>query len=333
MTDAVELPKRWQRALSTLAARVSWPVPPRDGPGRDVELQRGGQGRRWGTVHAAAHRVDHLLHLIARSWRQLLQTFGAAGMLISRAEPAGDAKIPALDAVAAIKDCIYARAQAAFPEGHRFDRFLSGQLTGRIRRWLIENYRYTRSATYHISPVLDHVHTEFQRGVWQRFLADESSHWKIYRPAFSELGIEMSEVDQSRIDPGTKHFVDTLRGISAHSSIGYAAAMMFIEEPPLTDAMKDDQLGVALMRHHGLSYKAVRPLCWHATENRTAGHSALGPIVLSHRGALSDQELGTALEAVTKTIDAVSYWQHSILGTPDGEVAAGRATGCEMKTK
>jgi pyrroloquinoline quinone (PQQ) biosynthesis protein C len=262
---------------------------------------------------------------LADSWRQLIQTFGSAGMLVASGTTPESGATPALDFVAAMKDRIYAHTATAFPEGHRFDRFLRGDLRGKARRWLIENYRYTRSARYHIAPVLQHIHTEFERGVWERFLAEESWHWKIYRPAFSELGVDMSEIDSYQMDPGTEHFIETLHGISTRSPVDYAAAMTFIEEPPLAEAMDDDQLSVALMRHHGLSVKAVRPLWWHATENRAAGHSALGPILLSHRGSLRAAEVDGALDAMTKTIDAVSNWQHSILGDSVDDTTADRA--------
>jgi pyrroloquinoline quinone (PQQ) biosynthesis protein C len=269
-----------------------------------------------GLCHALNPSIGILTSRLASPWQQLLQILGAAGMLSTGREYQNASTVAALDAIAVIKDRICMRNEIAFPEDHRFNRFLSGKLGG-VRRWLIENYYYTRSAPYHIGPVLAHQHTDFERKVWQRFLVDESWHWKIYRPAFSELGVSMRQLDSDEPHCATVHFVDTLHRIATASPIAYAAAMTFIEEPPLADSMNDDDLSQALMHHHGLSRKAVRPLWWHATENRNAGHSALGPIVLSQRRVLSRIDFDDAVKAVDDIIDAVSCWQHAILGDPD----------------
>jgi hypothetical protein len=253
---------------------------------------------------------------LAPSWRQVLQILGAAGMLSTGEAHENASAVAALDVVAAIKDRICVRNAMAFPKDHRFNAFLSGKVGG-VRRWLIENYHYTRSASYHISPVLAHEHTDFERKVWQRFLVDESWHWKIYRPAFSELNISMQQLAHEELHCGTRNFVETLHRIATESPIAYAAAMTFIEEPPLADSMNDDDLSQALMHHHGLSSKAIRPLWWHATENRNAGHSALGPIVLSQRRVLRRTDFEAALQAIDDTIDAVSCWQHVILADSD----------------
>jgi hypothetical protein len=255
---------------------------------------------------------------LAPPWRQLLQLLGTAGMLSTGEECQNASTVAALDAIAAIKEHICVRSESAFPKDHRFNRFLSGKIGG-VRRWLIENYHYTRSASYHISPVLAHEHTDFERKVWQRFLVDESWHWKIYRPAFSELSISMGQLNHEEPHCGTRNFVETLHRIATGSPIAYAAAMTFIEEPPLADSMNDDDLSLALMHHHGLSRKAIRPLWWHATENRNAGHSSLGPIVLSQRHVLRHTDFEEALRAVHDTIDAVSCWQHLILGDADAQ--------------
>lgn len=67
------------------------------------------------------------------------------------------------------------------------------------------------------------------------------------------------------------------------------------------------------MKSYGFNQAALRPLWWHATENLSAGHSAMGAIVISNRRLLSLHEVDEAVAAVRNTIRAVSEWHEGIL--------------------
>ena len=89
--------------------------------------------------------------------------------------------------------------------------------------------------------------------------------------------------------------------------------MIFIEKPPPWTDVKDDPLYASLIRHYGFSPSSVRPLWWHATENLTAGHGALGAVVISNRRVVSHAEVETALRAVSDTVHAVRAWHEGVL--------------------
>jgi pyrroloquinoline quinone (PQQ) biosynthesis protein C len=251
------------------------------------------------------------------AWRQLLEKLAAAGMLVAagEAEPTGD-EVPALVALATVLDTIHAQTRAVFATDHPVNRLIAGELTQDVAvRWLVENYYYTRGASYHVAPVLDHVMSESERALWARFLKDEAWHWRIYRPAFGQFRLSFAELDAREPRPSTRHFVRTLHSIARTSPIAYAATMIFIEKPPLWTDVDSDPLYTSLMRCYGFSPAAIRPLWWHATENATAGHSALGAVVISNRETVGRRELATALNAVRDTICAVGAWQADILSS------------------
>ena len=61
---------------------------------------------------------------------------------------------------------------------------ISGKYTDRqIKGWLLENYHYTRSAEYHITPAISNSSIH-RRNEWNQFLEEERYHWKIYKNAY-----------------------------------------------------------------------------------------------------------------------------------------------------
>ncbi|MCZ4610022.1 hypothetical protein O3S80_40915 [Streptomyces sp. Lzd4kr] len=252
------------------------------------------------------------------SWRQLLEKIALSGMLTD-ASPSVQhphtTYIPALTALTELFDAIYEESCAQFPAGHALNKLIAGELTQSMAvAWLIENYHYTKSARYHVAPVLNHDMDSSERALWERFLKDESWHWRIYRPAFSQFQLSTSEVDDRRPLQVTSRFIETLRSAAETSPVAYAAAMMFIEQPPLSMNLEEDPLYTSLMEFYGFSLDSIRPLWWHATENLTAGHSALGAVVISNRKSICRRELNIARDAVRDTVHAVGVWHEAILG-------------------
>lgn len=254
-------------------------------------------------------------------WSQLLERLATTGMLVDAAHFSGshgtvrsDARIPALNAVVTILDKIYEETLVRFPVGSAIDRFIAGEFdSASAVKWLIENYHYTKSASYHVAPMLQHDMDPEERELWLRFLKDESWHWRIYRPALHQFELTYAELDARDPLPPTRHLIETLHSIADKGPIAYAAAMIFIERPPLWTDLHLDPLYTSLMKFYGFSQATVRPLWWHATENLSAGHSALGVVVISHRRTLSLHQVDEAVAAVRDTIHAVSEWQEGIL--------------------
>lgn len=248
---------------------------------------------------------------LAPTWRRLLERLAANGMLV---DPAPGRNIAAVDALVALNDRIYQETRVCFPPGNAVDRLIAGSSsTASALAWLTENYRYTKSASHHITPVLQHPMEQQERHLWLRLLKDESWHWRIYRPALGQFGLSFRELDSRQPRPSTTSFVETLHSIADESAVAYAAAMIFIEKPPTSADLDSDPLYTSLMANYGFTAAAVGPLWWHATENMTAGHSALGAVVITNRGRISRRELDAALGAVHDTIRAVSAWHEDLL--------------------
>lgn len=255
------------------------------------------------------------------TWRQLLEKLAVTGMLVSASHSSGsrdtessDERVPALNTVVTILDKIYEETLVHFSVRSAIDRLIAGELDAASAvKWLVENYYYTKSASYHVAPVLRHEMCPKERELWLRFLKDESWHWRIYRPALHQFELTYAELDARDPLPPTRHLIETLHSIADKSPVAYAASMIFIEKPPLWTDLHSDPLYTSLMKFYGFSQAAVRPLWWHATENLSAGHSALGVVVISHRRTLSLHQVDEAVAAVRDTIHAVSEWHEGIL--------------------
>jgi hypothetical protein len=251
---------------------------------------------------------------LSMTWRQLLEKLSASGTLTDAGPPGASGELSALDALVAVLDRVYRDTVASFTGESALERLISGRYDQSAAvTWLVENYHYTKSASYHISPVLRHDMKSAERHLWQRFLKDESWHWRIYRPALAQFGLRFDELDTRPPRPSTRRFIETLHAISRNGPVAYAAAMIFIEKPPLWTDVDADPLYTSLMRYYGFSLSSIRPLWWHVTENLSAGHSALGSVVISNRQVVSRSELDTALRAVTDTIHAVRDWHEGVL--------------------
>lgn len=215
------------------------------------------------TVAVMAAARDSLIHALDEhgrglatsglsiTWRQLLEKLAASGMLVDATHATdpqrtarSDCGVPALDAVTTILDKIYEEIIAVFSVRHAIDRFIAGEFSvATAVKWLVENYYYTKSASYHVAPVLEHDMDPEERELWRRFLKDESWHWRIYRPALSQFGLTYAKLDARDPLPPTRHLITTLHSIAEKSPIAYAAAMIFIEN-----------------RHYRVTYTRIRSI-------------------------------------------------------------------------
>jgi len=251
---------------------------------------------------------------LSATWRQLLERLANAGMLVSAQPCVASGPIPAVDALSAVHDAIYDETLLALGAEHVLNRMITGSLAANAgKAWLVENYYYTKSAAYHIAPVLGHEMEINERNLWSRFLKDESWHWRIYRPALTQFGLSFSSLDQGEPHRATQRFVNVLRDAALAGPTVYAAVMIFIEKPPLDD-LESDQLFGSLLRHYGFTADGIKPLWWHATENLKAGHSDLGAAVITNRGALGRGEVDGMVSAARTIVREVSKWNTEILG-------------------
>ncbi|MCX5042164.1 hypothetical protein OG921_03025 [Aldersonia sp. NBC_00410] len=251
---------------------------------------------------------------LALCWRQLMEKLAACGFL-SDAVPSDTAEfVSALNTLTTVIDTIHQHEVKAFPSSHALNRLIAGEYAqSAVVEWLVENYHYTKSAPTHIAPVFGHAMSAAERLLWQRFYEDESWHWRIYRPALHQFGLDFKTVDLRPPAKATARFISALRSAAEASAIAYAAVMLFIERPPLCTDMNDDPLFGSLLRSHGFSRRSIQPLWWHAVENLSAGHSGLGAAVILNRGQIPRTELDTAISAVRDVVEATSAWHQDIL--------------------
>lgn len=244
---------------------------------------------------------------IAAVWHQLLEKLAAAGMLVDAAPSA--CKVSGLDAVVAVLDRIYAEKVEYSLLDNGVAKFVRGECgNGAGFTWLVENYHFTKSAGYHISPVLRHQLLDSERMLWTRFLEDESWHWRIYRPASAMFGLRLADLDALPRLGQTEQLIESVRAAAELGSLAYAAVTTFLEKPPPSSNAAGHPFFSSLMENYGYTAAAIRPLWWHQTENIAAGHCSLGPIVISNRGAIDPDELEAAITAMTDVIHASHRW-------------------------
>ncbi|MGY2314676.1 hypothetical protein ACW9I6_08330 [Pseudomonas sp. SDO5522_S412] len=149
--------------------------------------------------------------------------------------------------------------------------------------------------------------------MWLRLLKDESWHWRIYRKVFTQLGLTFQNVDAMTPDPTTTALVSALTEAAIAGPVEYAAALVFIERPPMVACIEEDPLYGALLLKYGLERKSVQPLWWHALENRHSGHSSLPAVIISNRLHIAREVVGDACTRATQVVAVVGRWQQSIL--------------------
>jgi hypothetical protein len=185
-------------------------------------------------------------------------------------------------------------------------RIISGAAPAhKVTGWLLETQCYTRAASRHIAPILDHPHTPQTRAFWQTFVDDESTHWQMYQRAFMHYGVDFDSISSVKPLPTTATWINGLEALARRGVAHYAAAMIFVETPPDAPSMDRDPLSVALMRHYGLPRKAVVPLWGHAVYNGKSRHCDIGRHVLGHHEWFSQAEAATIRDSVRHILDAM----------------------------
>jgi hypothetical protein len=253
---------------------------------------------------------------LAPVWRGLMDKLACAGMLHDADPPRNG--MSALGAVAAIADRIH-RGRIRFDV---VDGPMSGFLAGEAPEsaamtWLFEQYHFTKSAVYHITPVLGHPMSDGERALWTRFLEDEAWHWRIYRPALAQFGLDFDDVRELVPAEPTRAFIEAIRAAAQHSPVAYAAAMTYVETPPPCENAADHPVYGKLMQHYGYSAASIRPLWWHQRENVTAGHSDLGSVVLTNRRVLDPEVFAEALSVLDDVVCGGIRWMDEVIALHD----------------
>lgn len=181
--------------------------------------------------------------------------------------------------------------------------------------WLIETFFFTVYANWHISPLLDLCRNELEYNFWKDFLKDESSHWKIYKLMFKELGVGLECVKRVAPLRGTHNFVKSLRQLSSKSIFSYASTLNFLEQPPQAEEIDEDKLCSSLINNYGFSRKAVLPFWRHSVNNGTHQHDILGSVVLNKCHKLSAEEKNTVFRDVDNVLNRIKLWYDDIYST------------------
>ena len=174
-------------------------------------------------------------------------------------------------------------------------RFLAGDYAPNwLQASILEQYHFTNSAAFHITPVLDHDLSSQSRAAWLQFLADEIPHYRIWRPALSSFGWSYAAVQRQLPREPTAWLIESCRGAAAHSELAYLGVLMRLELAPVESHYSQSPYHNTLIKHYGLPESAVRPLWWHAMENVAAGHSAMPATLMSQLGLISAEQLSEA---------------------------------------
>ncbi len=177
--------------------------------------------------------------------------------------------------------------------------------------WFLENYHYVRSAPHHCSPVLDHDMPAAQRNLWQRFLFEESWHWRIFRPMFSTFGWPWDEHRADTPGTGTRELTDVLAGAARTSPVVYAATLLLTEQVPKTKDVRTDPLYRGALGL-GVPERVLRPLWWHAWSQCPTAHRTLGAMIISQQQTVPAAEAARAVAAFQAAYAAVGRWGQSI---------------------
>lgn len=178
--------------------------------------------------------------------------------------------------------------------------------------WLLENFHFTRLATYHIPPVLNHTKNKRQYDYWHHFMKEEATHWKIYKHAFTELGWDIEEAKTITPLAPTQAFVDFLQKSAAANQYIYAAILLFVERPPDVETVEEDELFSILFKKYGFTRKAVMPLWIHSCLNEKLNHDSLGAEVISSKKLFRKEELAQLRTAIRDIITVTLQWYKGI---------------------
>lgn len=236
------------------------------------------------------------------------------GLVFDADAPAGLDGCSGINLVGPMLDHLDMIAEARLANVPLMDALTGGTLSlPVVHGWLLENFYYTLYAPHHISPVLSHSMPDGLRRRWETFLAEERTHWKIYKPAFRELGWAIDQLAQGSPIAATAQYTGCLRRLASTSPYAYAAAMSFIERLPEADTVEADPLYGALKRHYGVSDRAIAPLWWHALENGPTGHTMLGATAIGSRPYFDRADIAAVLDAGQDIIESIALWYAGML--------------------
>lgn len=246
---------------------------------------------------------------------QLIMKLAGHGMLRVNSDHDASETVQAVDFIRHCQDEIAGTSLLAFPPEHPLSAFMRGELDRSVvPQWVAQNYKFTKSAPHHISPVLDHPMSAGEHDFWIRFLEDESWHWRIYKPILHQFQLSHEHLDEQCDEmPATKAFISALRDAALQGPVVYACVLMYVEKSPNCLEYTDDPFFNSLVSNYGVSEASIGPLWWHTTENLRAGHTDLASVIISRRNTLDRQVLDSSLLAIRNVIHAVADWQAEML--------------------
>lgn len=178
-----------------------------------------------------------------------------------------------------------------------------------VRAWIIKCFQYTHSAYRHISAIIENTQlSPDHRTFWKAFRADEAHHWRMYRPIFDFLGIDIYETAKKPIDSDVEEFIRVIERAGRASMAQYGAILYMMEMgPAVTELESDPQFG-ALINHYGYPKEVVEPLWAHTQYNHDSGHSDIWMRVLRSKPSYSEAEFKAICSAVDEHLEASFKW-------------------------
>lgn len=247
--------------------------------------------------------------------RSVIAVLAASGLLTDPAQPRGWDRASGFNLIALLLDEIDRLQEAVLLGNRLITGIAAGKVSERATKgWILESYFYTSSARRHISPVLEHPLDAFERCLWEEFLKEEATHWRIYRKVFQFLGWDWNLRANLEANAATNAFIDTLAAMARISPYAYSAGLMFIEQTPVAATLEDDDLYGGLVKHYGFPHWAVNPMWIHANLNQDLGHETLGQTMVSRKPLFEAKELSGIRAALADLFSATAWMLDSILG-------------------
>jgi len=172
--------------------------------------------------------------------------------------------------------------------------------------WLLENFLFTSSAQYHITPLADREVGTTRR--WSTFLAEERNHWRLYGALFLESGWWLEGRRKLLPLSSTLTFISLLREFAEQDELCYAAALMITEQPPDVDDLECDPLFGSMCRNYKFSRNSIEPLFRHVCENGRNGHFELPTQVFSEVSWLPRSTATKILTSVSRLGEVLQQW-------------------------
>ncbi len=262
------------------------------------------------------------------SARRLLASLAARGVLADPDQPGGANSTEGsagINTIGCFTDEIYRLGQEIprdTPENQA--QFLSGDFAPTyVRAGILAQFQFTNSAVWHISPVLNHDLSDQSRRAWFQYLADETPHYRIWRPALSSFGWDFAKVQQQIPREPMSWLIESFRGAAEHSELAYLGLISKAEVAPLVSHYSESEYYTTWINKYGVPEAAIRPLWWHDTENVVKGHVTMPAMLMASLGQVTSDQLSDAFWYLRRHSVAMYEFHLDLavsFGGPDAEL-------------